>query len=144
MASSASALVSSQHFAALKAQIISLATALYGTNAPSEAAFAVLPFNTTTVLDLPASSPNRHAVALIYYTGPPAAPYSAWEMLSYADDQPSYVAGAQRLLDDMEKGLGEVIGSLVNSGDWTVRHKTIPDLAVRDPQHGATEKAGPG
>jgi hypothetical protein len=32
-------------------------------------------------------------------------------MLSYADNQPSVNAAAQQLLDDMQKGVGDVIGA---------------------------------
>lgn len=108
-------LATSQQFNSLKSQIISLATALYGTTTSPSATFDVLPF----------SSPRRtpggtalnqytHGAALIYYTGPASAPYTSWEMLSYTDSQHSVNAGAQQLLDDMQKGIGDVIGKLAS------------------------------
>ena len=106
------ALAASQHFSALKAQIIALATALYGTTTTPNATFDVLPFST------PRTTPNgtalnsyTHGAALIYYTGPSDSPYVSWEMLSYADNQMSVNASAQQLLDDMQKGVGDVIGT---------------------------------
>lgn len=105
------ALSASQHFDALKSRILGLATALYGTTSTPAQSFDVLPFST------PRRTPNgtelnsyTHGAALIYYTGPASSPYVSWEMLSYVDDQPSVNAGAQRLLDDMQKGVGDVIG----------------------------------
>lgn len=105
------ALATSQHFNSLKSQIISLATALYGTRTTPGATFDVLAFST------PRRTPNgtalnqhTHGAALIYYTGPASAPYTSWEMLSYADNQHTVNAGAQQLLDDMQRGVGDVIG----------------------------------
>lgn len=105
------ALATSQHFSSLKSQIISLATALYGTRTSPGATFDVLPFST------PRRTPNgtalnqyTHGAALIYYTGPANALHTSWEMLSYADNQPSVNSGAQQLLDDMQRGIGDVIG----------------------------------
>ena len=102
----------SQHFESLKSQIISLATALYGTTTAPTTTFDVLPFST------PRRTPNgtplnqlTHGAALVYYTGPASSPYTSWEMLSYADAQPSVNAGAQQLLADMQKGVGDVIGT---------------------------------
>lgn len=102
---------SPQYFDVLKSRILALATALYGTTSTPTQSFDVLPFST------PRRTPNgtalnsfTHGAALIYYTGPAASPYVSWEMLSYVDEQPSVNAGAQRLLDDMQKGVGDVIG----------------------------------
>jgi hypothetical protein len=106
------ALATSQHFDSLKKQIISLATALYGTTTTPTTTIDVLPFSA------PRTTPNgtalnsyTHGAALIYYTGPSTSPYVSWEMLSYADNQPSVNAAAQQLLDDMQKGVGDVIGT---------------------------------
>ncbi|OSS46458.1 hypothetical protein B5807_08517 [Epicoccum nigrum] len=129
-------LATSQLFNSLKSQIISLATALYGSTTTPSTTFDVLPFST------PRRTPNgttlnqyTHGAALIYYTGPEHALHTSWEMLSYVDNQMSVNAGAQQLLDDMQRGVGDVIGGLVKSGQWAVRHKTVPDLAIGE-QHG--------
>ncbi|KAH6637619.1 hypothetical protein C7974DRAFT_450589 [Boeremia exigua] len=126
----APALAATHAFDALKARIISLATALYGTTTTPQCTFDVLPFSA------PRRTPGgtalnayTHGAALIYYTGPASAPYVSWEMLSYVDGQATVNAGAQQLLDDMQKGVGDVIGDLVKSGDWGVRHETVPDVA---------------
>ena len=104
-------LSTSQRFDSLKSQIISLATALYGTTTTPTTTFDVLPFSTprTTPNGTPLNQ-HTHGAALIYYTGPAVSPYTSWEMLSYADAQPSVNAGAQQLLNDMQKGVGDVIG----------------------------------
>lgn len=104
-------LSTSQHFDVLKSRILGLATALYGTTSTPSQSFDVLPFSTPrrTPHGTPLNS-LTHGAALIYYTGPASSPYVSWEMLSYVDDQPSVNAGAQRLLDDMQKGVGDVIG----------------------------------
>jgi hypothetical protein len=114
-----------QLFSTLKAQIISLATALYGTRLASPSTvFDVLSFPTPhnpndrddeaapvydangMLIETPTLS-----VALIQYTDPPSSPFTAWEMLSYVDDQTSMIAGAEKLTEDLRKGLGRVIGT---------------------------------
>jgi hypothetical protein len=116
-----------QLFAALKSQIISLATALYGTRSASPATvFDVLSFTTLPTFTSPNTPPSSTydangfletesdstlGVALIQYTGPPSSPCTEWEMLSYVDDQTSMVAGAERLLEDLGKGVGGLVGT---------------------------------
>jgi hypothetical protein len=116
-----------QLFAALKGQIISLATALYGTRSASPATvFDALSF-TTPPTSTPSNTPPSStydangflepdatptlSVALIQYTGPPSSPFTEWVMLSYVDDQTSMVAGAERLLEDLGKGVGGLVGT---------------------------------
>jgi hypothetical protein len=102
---------SAQTFTTLKSQIISLATALYGTTSTPSQAFDVLPFSQPrlTPNGTPLKSSLTHGAALIYYTGPASSPHVSWEMISYADSQSSVQAGAQRLLEDMQRGVGDVI-----------------------------------
>lgn len=109
-------LATSQLFNSLKSQIISLATALYGSTTTPSTTFDVLPFST------PRMTPNgtalnqyTHGAALIYYTGPEHALHTSWEMLSYVDNQMSVNASAQQLLDDMQRGVGDVIGMLLTT-----------------------------
>jgi hypothetical protein len=104
-----------QTFTTLKSQIISLATALYGTTSTPDRAFDVLPFSTPrlTPNGTPLKSSLTHGAALIYYTGPSSSPYVSWEMISYADNQSSVNAGAQQLLEDMQRGVGDVISKSV-------------------------------
>ena len=102
---------SAQTFTNLKSQIISLATALYGTTSTPSQAFDVLPFSQPrlTPNGTPLKSSLTHGAALIYYTGPASSPHVSWEMISYADNQNSVIAGVQRLLEDMQRGVGDVI-----------------------------------
>jgi hypothetical protein len=74
-------------------------------------------------------SADAYGVALILYTGAQETPYISWEMLSYVGSQASPVAGAHKLLEDMQNGMGGVIGRLVASGECTVTHNAVPDLA---------------
>jgi hypothetical protein len=120
-----------------------LATALYGTHASSSStAFDVLSFTTPTD-----DASRTHGVALIFYTGPPSAPFQSWDMISYIDAATSALTGAEKLLEDMQAGMGGVIGKclfdppwqcrvraevrctarLVEVGDWKVVHKRVPD-----------------
>jgi hypothetical protein len=118
-------LVTHQLFSILKSQIISLATALYGTRSKSPSTvFDVLSFTTPVNPNEGASSPTSTygatgilietstlSVTLIQYTGPSSSPFTEWEMLSYVDEQTSMIAGAERLLEDLGKGLGRVVGT---------------------------------
>jgi hypothetical protein len=74
-------------------------------------------------------SAGAYGVALILYTGPQATPYLSWEILSYVGSHASLVAGAHRLLGNLQNGMGGVIGRFVASGECTVMHNTVPDLA---------------
>jgi hypothetical protein len=116
-----------QLFAALKGHIISLATALYGTHSASPSTvFDVLSFTTPTTSRSPNTRPSSTydangfleieceptlSVAVIQYTGSPCSPCIEWEMLSYVDDQISMMAGAERLLEDLGKGVGGLVGT---------------------------------
>ncbi|KAF3047384.1 hypothetical protein E8E12_001271 [Didymella heteroderae] len=101
-------LSTAQTFNTIKSQIISLATALYGTTSTPDRTFDVLPFSTPrlTPNGTPLKSSLTHGAALIYYTGPASSPHVSWEMISYADNQASVNAGAQQLLEDMQRGVG--------------------------------------
>jgi hypothetical protein len=49
-------------------------------------------------------------VAIILYTGPPTLPFTSWTLISYVDNQPDIITGANRLLADLRRGMGGVIG----------------------------------
>ena len=51
-----------------------------------------------------------YGVALILYIGSSNTPAVSWEMLSYVNNQPSAIAGAERLLEALESGMGGAIG----------------------------------
>jgi hypothetical protein len=118
-------LLEHQLFSTLKCQIISLATALYGTRSTSPSSFFdVLSFTTPTNdsdshSETSTSTYNANGIlfeeptltiALTTYTGPASSPFTAWEMLSYVDDQTSIIGGAEKLLEDLEKGIGGLVG----------------------------------
>ena len=124
MANPRTQLLEHQLFSALKAQIIGLATALYGTRSTCPPiVFDVLSFVTPgDGASAPTSSmynangilvaeEPKLSVSLIQYTGPPTSPFIAWEMLSYVDDQNSRVCGAEKLLEDLGKGVGGLVGT---------------------------------
>ena len=95
-------------FAALKSRITSLATALYGTRASTpSAAFDLLSYTAAN---------GTYGVALLLYTGPDNAPATRYEFLSYVEGQVSAVAGAEKLLRDMEEGMGGVVGKCAWGG----------------------------
>lgn len=71
---------------------------------------------------------RKYGVALILYTGPAACPSLSWDVLSYVDDQGTAVAGAEKLLEDLEKGIGRVMGHLMEIGESNVVHQVVPDL----------------
>jgi hypothetical protein len=123
-------LLEHQLFSALKAQIIGLATALYGTRSTCPpTVFDVLSFATPNHTGDGASAPTssmydangiliaddeaepKLGVSLIQYTGPPTSPFIAWEMVSYVDDETSRVGGAEKLLEDLGKGVGGLVGT---------------------------------
>lgn len=97
-------------FPTLKSEIISLATALYGTYSTTPSpAFDLLSYTTPTSPSPDETENSTISVALIVYTGPASAPFTAWEMLSYVEDQASLRAGAEKILEDLRKGVGDVI-----------------------------------
>ncbi|KAF2827677.1 hypothetical protein CC86DRAFT_405786 [Ophiobolus disseminans] len=119
----ASRLAELQLFDTLKSRIISLATALYGTRSPhASSSFDLLSYTTDDNV--------THGVALILYTGPSTSPATSYEFLSYVDGQSSTIAGAERLLEDMEEGMGGVIGRLIENQECTVTHSAIPDIVA--------------
>jgi hypothetical protein len=122
-------LLEHQLFSTLKAQIIGLATALYGTRSICPpTVFDVLSFATPNntgdgtsacnssmydandILTADDEAEPKLSVSLIQYTGPPTSPFIAWEMLSYVDNQTSRVGGAEKLLEDLGKGVGGLVG----------------------------------
>ncbi|KAF1362574.1 hypothetical protein EJ07DRAFT_58250, partial [Lizonia empirigonia] len=119
-------------FSALKARALSLATALYGIP-PTPPRLDLLPFTA------PTPTTSTHGVALIFYTGSTNALYSCWEMLSYVDAQGSVDSAAQQLVDDLQRGMGGVIGGLVERRDWSVRHVSVPDFARGGTTDGGSE-----
>ncbi|KAF1839607.1 hypothetical protein BDW02DRAFT_643646 [Decorospora gaudefroyi] len=130
-----------QTFPSLKAQIIPLATALYGTKTslPPASLFEVIPFTRRPSTSALASRtetgtgtppPTIIGVALIAYTGPACSPFTSWELLSYVDEERSFVAGARRLLEELRGGVGGLIGVLIESGNWSVKHPRVPDLVA--------------
>jgi hypothetical protein len=84
---------------------------MYGTHAASTTnSYEVLAFTA------PPSSPDvdpSYGVALILYTGPPDTPFVSWEMLSHISNASSALAGAEKLLEDIQAGMGVVIGKWV-------------------------------
>ena len=100
-------------FSALKSQITSLSTPLYGTR--SEDASKVYdvvsysrPYDNDNVEEQP--SQLSFGVAIILYTGPPASPFTSWTLISHMENQTDIITGANRLLADLRRGMGGVIG----------------------------------
>jgi hypothetical protein len=79
---------------------------MYGTHAASTTnSYEVLAFTA------PPSSPDvdpSYGVALILYTGPPDTPF-----VSHISNASSALAGAEKLLEDIQAGMGVVIGKWV-------------------------------
>lgn len=48
------------------------------------------------------------------------------------DNQVSAVAGTEKLLEDLEHGVGGVMGRLTTEGRSTVIHQAVPDLVGGD------------
>ncbi|KAE8824255.1 hypothetical protein PTNB85_08811 [Pyrenophora teres f. teres] len=125
-------LLEAQLFASLKPQIIALATPLYGSSSTSSNTFYDIisyitsyPETTTTSSTLQPT----YGVALLLYTGPPTAPYTSFHVISHVSHVPDIVTGARRLLADLQRGMGGVIGMCMETGDWTVTHERVPDVA---------------
>jgi hypothetical protein len=60
--------------------------------------------------DIGEESQTSFGVAIILYTGPPTSPFTSWTLISHGDNQPDIVTGANRLLADLRRGMGGVIG----------------------------------
>jgi hypothetical protein len=105
----------------MRSHLVALALALYGTQSSTPSTFNVFTYT---------NSAGGYGVALILYTGATMSPYTSWEMLSYVANQPSPVAGAETLLEDLQNGMGGVMGRLVASGECTVMHSAVPNLAA--------------
>ncbi|KAF2849290.1 hypothetical protein T440DRAFT_555930 [Plenodomus tracheiphilus IPT5] len=134
-------------FHALKVDIIfpennkALATALYGTT------LSIHPTSSFDVLSYTRPSPSPFAprnqnednhqsqrqlnsTALITYTGPADSPHISWELLAFVDndDEHSVLTGAEKLLQSLREAMGGVLGQVVKSGEWRVRHMRVPDV----------------
>jgi hypothetical protein len=120
-------LLEHQLFSILRSQTTSLAIPLYGTR--SEDASKVYDVVSYSMSNDTATSNNNNyyysthngndigeepqtnfGVAIILYTGPPASPFISWTLISHVDNQPDIVTGANRLLADLRKGMGGVMG----------------------------------
>ncbi|ORX94467.1 hypothetical protein BCR34DRAFT_620143 [Clohesyomyces aquaticus] len=146
-------------FAQLKQQIITLATALYGTHTlPSS--FDVLthissspasPSSSSHLNPNPNPNPN-FGVALITYLptetplhGPGQkanAGYTSWELISKTSGHESVNMGMEALLGDLRVAVGGVMVELERKNEFRVAHKRIPDLAVEGEDEGAGKGAG--
>ena len=119
-------------FTALKAQIISLATPLYGTYAADAGeVYDVLAYTVPSSSAGKASTAIRddnkahssqmekeksrpsYGVALILYTGPANSPFTSWEMISCVHDQASEIEAAEVLLRELKGVMGGVVGKSV-------------------------------
>ncbi|KAF2641448.1 hypothetical protein P280DRAFT_373375, partial [Massarina eburnea CBS 473.64] len=112
-----------QIFASLKAQILSIATALYGTTSTTpQTAFDIITYSTPS----PSPSPS-YGIALITYPNPTS--FTTWEILSQTTNHRTINAGVSALLDDLRAGMGAVMAELGAREVYTVEHGTVPDLA---------------
>ncbi|KAI4655765.1 hypothetical protein J4E93_000480 [Alternaria ventricosa] len=150
MSTHAAQLLEQQLFTAIKTQIISLATPLYGTR--SEDALKVYDvvtysittnnggssndsrstFNTASTSssdDAEEKAMSTYGVALILYTGSSSSPFTSWTLISHVEDQPNIITGVNCLLEDLRKGMGGVIGVCMQTGNWKTKHESIPNIA---------------
>jgi hypothetical protein len=110
MATHAAQLLEQQLFSALKAQITSLATPLYGTRSEDASkVYDVVPYSMPNDNDSQDQTPS-YGVAILLYTGPSTSPFTSWTLISHVENQPDIIAGANRLLQDLRKGMGGVVG----------------------------------
>ena len=130
MSTHAAQLLEQQLFTAIKTQIISLATPLYGTRSEDASkVYDVVTYSMTTnnggssndsrsTFNTASTSSNNdseekimstYGVALILYTGPSSSPFTSWTLISHVEDQPDIITGANCLLEDLRKGMGGVI-----------------------------------
>ncbi|KAI4927506.1 hypothetical protein J4E85_006017 [Alternaria conjuncta] len=144
MSTHAAQLLEQQLFTAIKTQIISLATPLYGTRSEDASkVYDVVTYSMTTnnggssndsrsTFNTASTSSSNdgeekamptHGVALILYTGPPSSPFTSWTLISHVEDQPDIITGANCLLEDLRKGMGGVISN------WGMKHGRIPNVA---------------
>ncbi|KAI4930500.1 uncharacterized protein J4E92_004332 [Alternaria infectoria] len=144
MSTHAAQLLEQRLFTAIKTQIISLATPLYGTR--SEDASKVYDVVTYSMISNDGGSSNdsrstfntasnssdndgeerrgpTYGVALILYTGPSSSPFTSWTLISHVEDQPDIITGANCLLEDLRKGMGGVISN------WKTKYESIPNIA---------------
>ncbi|RYN41812.1 hypothetical protein AA0112_g1738 [Alternaria arborescens] len=68
------------------------------------------------------------SVAIILYTGPPASPFTSWTLIRHVENQPDMITGANRLLADLRRGMGGVVGVCMQTGNWTTIHGRIPNI----------------
>jgi hypothetical protein len=123
MSTHATQLLEHQLFSALKEQITSLATPLYGTRAEDAAkVYDVVPYsmlnnNNNDDIDIEEEEEETtqpsFGVAIILYTGPSNSPFTSWTLISHVNNQPDIVTGANRLLADLRRGMGGVIGKFL-------------------------------
>ena len=135
MSTHAAQLLEQQLFTAIKTQIISLATPLYGTRSEEASkVYDVVTYSMTTndggssndsrsTFNTASTSSNNDAeekamptygVALILYTGPASSPLTSWTLISHVEDQPDIITGANCLLEDLKKGMGGVISKFMS------------------------------
>jgi hypothetical protein len=123
MSTHAAQLLEQQLFSTLKTQIISLATPLYGTRAEDASkVYDVVSYCVPNDIDnandsnpgIEEETTPNHGVAIILYTGPSTSPFTSWTLISHVENQPDIITGANRLLQDLRKGMGGVIGTSSN------------------------------
>jgi len=135
MSTHATELLEQQLFTAIKTQIISLATPLYGTRSEDASkVYDVVTYSMTTN-NVGSSNDSRstfntasnssdndgeertwptYGVALILYTGPSSSPFISWTLISHVEDQPDIITGANCLLEDLRRGMGGVISEFMS------------------------------
>ena len=135
MSTHAAQLLEQQLFTAIKTQIISLATPLYGTRSEDASkVYDVVTYSMTTNSDgssndsrstfnTASTSSNNddeeeimstYGVALILYTGASNSPFTSWTLISHVEDQPDIITGANCLLEDLRKGMSGVISKFMS------------------------------
>ncbi|KAF2121813.1 hypothetical protein BDV96DRAFT_639898 [Lophiotrema nucula] len=116
-----------EHLTKLKEQIISIATALYGTKSSTPAtAFDIIPY----ILPTPSTDPPTppiSGVALIAYTSPTS--FSQWEIIARAEGQRDILSATEALLNDLRIGMGNAMHVLDKRGRSSVVHMRVLDVA---------------
>ena len=103
-------------FTHLKARILSIALALYGSSCASPtSAFDIVTYTIPLTHSLEILINGRsmipstlYGVALIAYTSP--REFTSWERLATAENSGSVLEAMQELLQDMQAGMGSVMG----------------------------------
>lgn len=125
MSSTTSILEEKQLYAVLKSEIITLATALYGTTSPDPTStFDILP----SLQHLP-TQPRIHNVMLIMYTSPGS--FTSWAQLMSTTSAASVNEAMGFLLEKLQLLMGALADVLSrDSGDEEVRHDVVPDYRL--------------